>query len=132
MTPETKEFLLAEYSALRDEVLDALKQVPANERWAVVVSGAFWAWFASDPQHFTFALPIAWLPTVLAILFCLRWRALEAKFDTFNSYLRKVEKSFDLGELGWEQFLNHTETTTDGSGLGTRSGGFGGSYWLAT
>ena len=33
--------------------------------------------------------------------------AIEAKFDSFNLYFRKVEERFDLGELGWERFRNH-------------------------
>lgn len=106
MTPDAKEFLLAEYAHLRAEILDALRQVPANEKWALTISGVFWAWFALSQSKLPHPLIVVWFPAVLVAVLCLRWRAIEDKFTTFNEYVRQVEERFELDGLGWEHHIN--------------------------
>ena len=101
MKPEAKEFLLAEYAELRHEILDALRQVPTNEKWALTISGVFWAWYASGE----YPAVIVCIPVVLVVLLFFRWRAIENKFSTFGAYIKKVEERFDLEGLGWEHFI---------------------------
>lgn len=106
MKPETRGFLLTEYSQLRSEILETLCQVPANEKWALIISGVFWAWLGSDLSRAQQLQVMVWIPGVLVFLLFLRWRALEDKFTAFNAYLRRVEDRFRLDGLGWEHYIN--------------------------
>jgi hypothetical protein len=101
LSADAKEFLLAEYAHLRAEILDALHQVPANEKWALTISGLFWAWFGTDPSRAGHLQMAVWIPAVLIFLLFLRWRAIEYKFSVFNEYLRRIEDRFGLEGLGW-------------------------------
>lgn len=105
MDSETREFLLLEYECLRDEVLEALKEIPANEKWALLVSGAFWTLFASTPERNVLIAFTPWLPSALTFLFFLRWRALEDKFLVFEEYLLRVESGLAIEGFGWEAHL---------------------------
>lgn len=105
MKPDAYNYLLLEYAHLRDEVIAALKEVSSNEKLAVLMSAAFWAWLAANHEP---ADPVGvgvWIPSFLAILFFLRWRALEQKFATIGGYLLRVEQAFEVGGLGWEHHL---------------------------
>lgn len=108
MDSNSSQYLIAEYSALREEILDLCKQIPANEKWAIVVSGVFWAWFATNQQQMNeLGWLVIWIPLVLNIVLLLRAIALNSKFKIYNEYIKKVEHRFHLHrELGWE---NHVE-----------------------
>lgn len=106
MKTETREFLLTEYAHLRSEVVDAVKEVPANEKWALLTSGAFWGWLASLCNRADLVSVVWWVPAALTVLFFLRWRALENKFEAFGKYLLRVEKGLELDGYGWEHHIN--------------------------
>ena len=106
MTPETKDFLLAEYAHLRAEILDALHQVPANEKWALTISGVFWGWFALYQCELPHPLMVAWFPAGFVIVLFARWRALEDKYTAFHQYLMQIEQQFDTASLGWEHAID--------------------------
>lgn len=97
---------MTEYAHLRSEVLDAVKEVPANEKWALLTSGAFWGWLASSSSRADLVPVVWWVPTALTVLFFLRWRALDDKFTTFGKYLRRVENGLGLEGYGWEHHIN--------------------------
>lgn len=97
--------MLAEYSQLRSEILDALHQVPANEKWALTISGVFWAWLGFDLIRAQHLQVVVWIPAGLVFLLFLRWRAIEDKFNAFNAYLRHVEDRFKTDGLGWEHYI---------------------------
>lgn len=105
MKKQTREFLLKEYSHLRGEVLETLKEIPANEKWALVTSGVFWAWLAAFPDRGSFIPAAAWVPVVLTFLLFLRWRAIERKFETYRTYLLRLETAFELEGFGWEHHI---------------------------
>ena len=101
-----RRFLVSEYSALRQEVLDTLQEVPKNERLALVLSAVFWSWFVVKADDYNYIYYISWLPFAFTLLLYLRARALDGKFDAFHKYLLKIEKQFELSDLGWEHFLD--------------------------
>ena len=68
MEAETKEFLLAEYNALRAEILDVAKEVSKNENPALIVSGAFWSWLAAQVHNAPYLCLFSWLPLALTWL----------------------------------------------------------------
>ncbi|MFQ5545820.1 MAG: hypothetical protein ACE5FE_07575 [Acidiferrobacterales bacterium] len=105
MKTETRQYLLTEYPHLRAEILDALKEVPANEKWALVTSGAFWAWLASLTDQAKLIPTITWVPAALTFLLFLRWRALEQKFGTLGAYLLRIEQALELENFGWETHI---------------------------
>lgn len=105
MKADSHDYLLLEYAHLRDEVLAALKDVSANEKLALAISGAYWAWLAANFEHANPSAFIAWIPSCLVLLFFLRWRALEQKFATLGGYLVRIEQAFELDGLGWEHHL---------------------------
>jgi len=39
----------------------------------------------------------------------LRWRAIENKFTSYNTYLKKVEGKFEVDGLGWEHHIDDAE-----------------------
>jgi len=106
MNEKDKDFLLAEYNHLKDEILDMNRLVPLNEKWAVVVSGVSWAWLAINHKDLPLKAVIVWIPFVLVTVLFLRSRAFEKKYDAFNTYLRRVEEKFELEGLGWEKFIH--------------------------
>lgn len=114
MQQERKEFLLAEYKALREEVLDAVREVPKNERLALISSGAFWSWFAIQVPHNPYlVLVIPWLPLGLTYLLHRRAKSLDGKFRAYHEYLLKLEETFetfDQNNLGWEHNIKNKGT----------------------
>ena len=106
MDENKKDFLKAEYAALRQEILDTLQEVPKNERLALVLSALFWSWFVIKVEDFNYLYFISWLPFALILLLYFRAISLDEKFEAFHKYLMKIEKDFELGELGWEHFLD--------------------------
>ena len=111
MDDSRQSFLLSEYSALRQEILDTLKELPSNEKLGLVFSGAYWAWVLSNLGGTMYLSIAVWIPGVLSILFALRARSFGKKLGSFHNYLLKIEQEFDLGELGWEK---HLETKKGG------------------
>ena len=110
MTENRREFLLLEYSALRQEIQETLKDLPSNEKFGLIFNGAYWGWLLTNVVNPMYLYVAVWVPGVLTILFALRARALGKKFYDFHNYILKIEREFDLGELGWEKHLDTRET----------------------
>lgn len=125
MDEDSKKFLLSEYSSLRQEILDTVKEVPSNEKFALVFSGVYWGWILTNISVKSHLLVAIWVPVILTILFMLRASALEKKFESFHMYLLKIENTFNLGDLGWETHLKNREGGWFG---GSDRGWFGGFY----
>ncbi len=109
MDESRRQFLLSEYSALRQEILETLKELPSNEKLGMVFSGAFWAWVLTKPEGRHYIFVTAWIPGALSILFALRAKAFSKKLHDFHNYLVKIESEFDLGKLGWEKHMEERE-----------------------
>lgn len=106
MKEEARKHLEAEYGYIREEVLSMLKEAPANERWAVVSTAVFWAWFETAGKQHSLLDVLAFIPFLFSSILFIRWRGLNNKFDAINSYIRKIEQSFELDGLGWETFID--------------------------
>ena len=106
MTDNRRAFLLSEYSALRQEILETLKELPSNEKLGLIFSGGYWGWLLTNSVDSSYVSVAAWVPGVLTILFALRARAFINKLRNFHTYILKIEQEFDLGDLGWEKHLN--------------------------
>ena len=100
-----REFLLLEYKSLRQEISESLKDVPGNERNAILVSGAFWVWFLSDGISEVYYYGAVFIPLALSCAFLLRAKAIAAKFASLRDYISKLESKLELDGLGWETFL---------------------------
>lgn len=115
MTDEAKEFLLAEFEALRAEI-DALREsVQTCANFAIVSSAAFWAWLVTHNGWQGRYWFITYIPAAMAVLFGLRWIALVRVAIQAGEYIRKVETTLNLPQgLGWESHLaknrNHVLT----------------------
>jgi hypothetical protein len=105
MNAATREFLVHQYDHLRAEVLAALNDVSGNEKFAVLLSGAYWVWIVSNPNYPAPTPVVAWIPSCLVLLLFLRWRALEQKFAAIGAYLFQIETTLELEGLGWEHHL---------------------------
>lgn len=107
MDKNSKDYLLSEYSSLRQEVLDTLKEVTTNEKAVLLFSGAYWAWTLTNLNNIKYLDIVAWVPVVLSLLFTLRAFSLDKKFDTFHKYILNLESQFNLEGLGWEHHIGN-------------------------
>lgn len=105
MSENSKNFLMSEYRALREEILESLGEIPKNERLALVLCAAFWAWLVSNTNTHGYIYVAVWVPAALTYLLRKRAIAFDKKFEAFRVYLLKVEEQFNLEGLGWEHFL---------------------------
>jgi hypothetical protein len=102
MTPErepdrgssdrTDKFVLAEYTAVRDEIKWVIGQVDALETTALLSSGALWAWALAPARTATPAYPaIMWLPFALSVLFLIKRSSLRRSLRQCAVFSLKVE-----------------------------------------
>lgn len=106
MKEESKQFLITEYASLREEILDTLREVPKNERLALVLSAAFWGWLIGNAAGHGYLYVAVWVPAALTYLLQRRAKSFDEKFKAFRVYLLKLEDRFELEGLGWEHFLD--------------------------
>jgi hypothetical protein len=102
---EPQAFIIAEYSALRREIELEIKEIGEYLRYAVVSSGAIWAWLLlkSQPQISRIG---CMLPFVLSTLLLVQTVVLRKKIFILAKYIARIEQSFDLPDgLGWETQL---------------------------
>src|SRR5581483_3126962 len=109
MTEQTKtsrEYNLKEFDALRSEIDDGISEARAFERYAVIASGALWAWLTTRP---TAPLLLWCLPLLLALVGWLRTWGLYKHLGRIGSYIREIEgnnlKGWE-GPAGWEKWLD--------------------------
>jgi hypothetical protein len=106
-----KEFLMAEYQALRSEVILTLGDVRALERYIALGCAAIWSWAATHPESPTILL---WVPVALTLLGALRAWTYSRDFHFTHVYIGRLEKTL-VGETlpaketneapnGWENY----------------------------
>ena len=98
------DFLLSEFSKLRDEVLEAIKEIRALERYFLLVTGALLGWQLSSaniasPEFYA-------LPLLMAVLFGIRVYALHLQIAYIGGYIKRIETEFIENDFGWERHLS--------------------------
>ena len=96
-----EQFWLAEYSELWVRYRQIVGQLVANERYALIFSGALWAWvFANRAEEVSFMAP--WVPLVVTIFFFVKAHFfLYEAANQINTHIRWVEEKLKLGDLAW-------------------------------
>jgi hypothetical protein len=108
------EFHLAEYNALRSEVLHLLETLRSLERNIVVAVGVSWAFLiekrAETPRWSWF------IPVFFAVLGVWRVRGILKFFGQFREYLASLEESFHVldGPIGWQHFSRPPDKDAEG------------------
>jgi hypothetical protein len=106
MEPDKREFLLKEFDALRRQMEQDIRQIGDLLRFAVLTSGAIWAWLLSretkpDPPPAGLSLFVSVIPLLITLLFGLFVKKhLRAYIGMMGEYIRTVEKGFELE--AWE------------------------------
>ena len=102
---QTKAFYMAEYGALRAEVLLSLADVRALERYIAVACAAIWSWAAIHPEA---PVELLWIPIILSCLGGLRAWAYSQDFISTHGYICEIEDLLgtSTGPVpgGWEHF----------------------------
>ncbi len=116
-----EKFLAMEYESLRREMDYLVDEIRKFEKWALALSGAFWAWTTAnlesfESSHYLF-LPAFHL--TLVVFSCYRARELRLLLIKMSEYIVNIEKSFNIpSNLGWEskyQKLLHQSNLRFGS-----------------
>lgn len=95
-------FLISEFEDRRKQILEIIRQIDNNERYALVVTGIFWSWLISTKQSPNYLL--TWIPTIIVGYFFIKWRLLSKSITEIAEYIKKVEEIIDLPHsLGWER-----------------------------
>ena len=99
------EFRLKEYEALRDEVLERLKELWQLEKFALGGAAAIAAWILTNIEKNP-PVEAWWLPFVLVLLCAFRFGAgmYHLAFRT-SKYLINTEVTFLGKDGGWEKWL---------------------------
>lgn len=104
---EPQAFLVAEFDALRREIELKIKETREFLRYAILSSGAIWAWLLSQPDSRISNGSYAYfIPAALSLLLFGETVALQKNIGGLAKYIRRIEASFALPEgLGWETQL---------------------------
>jgi hypothetical protein len=98
-------FLTQEFNALRKEIELEIKELREYLRYAIIASGAIWAWFLSHSQPQIPQLA-RFLPLALSALLFGQTIVVRKKVYKIGSYITKIEGAFPLpAGLGWETQL---------------------------
>lgn len=95
-------FLVAEFDALRREIELEIKELRELLRYAIVSSGAIWAWLLSQSQSKLSQLG-CFLPFALSVLLLGQALLVRKKIFDLGAYVQRIEQAFHLPDrLGWE------------------------------
>ncbi|MCB1382576.1 MAG: hypothetical protein KDJ73_06535 [Notoacmeibacter sp.] len=99
------EFHLAEYAALRDEILDKSRFIDQSWRLMIVAVAGILAWVLTTGQNADTIVRIAasWLPAAMSLFF--HWHRNEniVAIRRLALYVRALEERFADDGLGWER-----------------------------
>ena len=103
---DVHQFAIEQDKALWKEIAEGVKETRLLERYAVIATGAYWAFLINDNQlsllshkYWIWAL----VPALFAVLGGLRSVALLYRVESIGVFLKTTEES--LGYPGWETFL---------------------------
>lgn len=106
MTEAQKQFLMTEYVHLKSEIMLCIQGIENTERYALVFSGAIWAWLATQKWNFAFFV-ILFVPALLTKLLEIKRRSLANSINRIAEYIKRIEDAVGVtdekvGRLGWE------------------------------
>lgn len=107
------DFHLAEYSSLREELLEKSRNIDQMLRLMIVVVPGLLAWILTTGTSSGLATQVvsAWLPAAVSV-FVLRHRKDNiAAIKKLAIYIRKVEDAFAEEGLGWERLRTAEQIT---------------------
>ncbi len=103
MDESSRTFLLQEFDALRDELMECVKESRSLERNALLASGAIWAWAIANKSQAVYQ-PLLLAPPLIALLSALRAWSLWKHWKQIAEYIQAVEAALSVpNELGWER-----------------------------
>lgn len=103
MKESAEKFLLQEFEALREEMMECIKESRSLERNALLASGAIWAWAIANKTQAVYQ-PLLLVPPLIAMLSALRAWSLWKHLDHLSNYIQQVEAALSVpGNLGWER-----------------------------
>lgn len=102
---DQQSFLISEFSALRREIELEIKELRELLRYAILSSGAIWAWLLSRSQPMLSRVG-CFLPLALSLLLLGQSLLVRKKVFGLGAYLQRIEQAFKLPDrLGWETQL---------------------------
>ena len=102
---DKKEFLLAEYSFITSELHWRITQIVADQRNALISTGAIWAWLATNEWNDIFVY-VKWGPVAIVLLFGMKRVSLSLAINELRDYVHRVEAQFELPDsVGWQHNL---------------------------
>lgn len=115
LTERQEKFLMAEYTQMRSEIMLCIQGIENTERYAIVFSGAIWAWLATQKWNPAFVIVLL-IPALITKLLEIKRRSLANAISQIAVYIRKIEDAVDVtdeqvGKLGWEHREQNNEQT---------------------
>ena len=110
---EQHEFLSNEVNSLRESIRNRILIIENDIRYAIVLSGAAWAWIlthkiTNTALGFSFSL----IPLLVTILIIYKWRIQDRAITKISDYIVNVETYFKLPDgYGWETSIRKPGST---------------------
>lgn len=102
MDEHAKQLLISEHQSLRNEILFQIKELVNLQKSALYVSGALWAWFATNKPDDIF-LFVVWLPLLISITNLWKLSSTRNLIDDTADYLYRIERRLELPkDMGWQ------------------------------
>jgi hypothetical protein len=94
---------LAEFTALKSEIGELIRQSNAYLTYAIATSGGVAAWLLTHPEDAGPVGPARWRPLTVSFLFGLLSLVSYVRIGEKGAYLRKLEDRLGAFGLGWER-----------------------------
>lgn len=106
-------FLLAEYESLRTEQIEKIRQTFSLTQFAVISTGAMWAWLATNEIQVGHEKLVAWAPLLLSSMLTGLYWALRRDVEILGETIAALEGYFKAeGKFAWERDVGRTFTRT--------------------
>jgi hypothetical protein len=102
---ELYSYLSAEYDALRDQLLQDIRQLGDLLRYATVSSGVVWAWILSQKTPPDLPPMVIFIPSIICFLLGVQTWGVRKFVRQASHYLGEQQKKyypFPNGDKGWE------------------------------
>lgn len=101
-----KQFLMTEYVQLRSEIMLFMQSIENTERYALISSGAIWAWLATQKWNTAFVIVLV-VPVLISMMFEKKRNSFASAINQIGKYTRRLEETMgitneSIGKLGWE------------------------------